>query len=509
MLRNFYRKSYNSWQKGLNEEPFAYVIPEDQGDRRRVAQMIELLRSHRIEVSRAATAISVEEGEFPRGSFVIRLDQPYRNYAVDLIEPQEFPADTPYKSHDDVSWALPVHYGLEANRIDDPAIKQVRLEPLPETLRPRGQVAGSGPIFLLKETGQEALLAARFRLEQFEIEIAEQLFTVGGDEYPSGSWILPAQPGLKATLERVAEELALDFESANSTPEVPRHEAAIPRIAVWHTWADTEAVGWIRYTFDQQEIPYTYIRDEEIRAGNLREEFDIIVFGETRLSLAEQIHGLDPKFGPMPYTSTPEFPSHGLPDASKDITGGIGWSGMMNLERFLSKGGVLITLGNGSALALEGGLVRSVERERKDQVLTPGVELKAKFLRADHPIAYGYPQITSVFRRRHPVYRVRPADRRWIVLQWGTDLPKHEREEKGERDQQRPDSNDEAKMVVSGGMRGEDELEGHPAILDLPAGTGRVLAYAFNPMNRDLNHSDYRLLWNAILNWGSLPPAVP
>ncbi len=509
MLRNFYRKSYNSWQKGLNEEPFAYVIPEDQGDRRRVAQMIELLRSHRIEVSRAATAISVEEGEFPRGSFVIRLDQPYRNYAVDLIEPQEFPADTPYKAYDDVSWALPVHYGVEAKRIDDPAVKEIPLEPLPETLRPRGRVAGSGPIFLLEETGQEALLAARFRLEQFKIEIAEQLFTVGGNEYPSGSWILPAQPGLEATLVRVAEELALDFESANSTPEVPRHEAVIPRIAVWHTWADTEAVGWIRYTFDQQEIPYTYIRDEEIRAGNLRKKFDIIIFGETRLSLTGQIHGLDPKFGPMPYTSTPEFPSHGLPDASQDITGGIGWSGMMNLERFLNNGGVLITLGNGSALALEGGLVRNVRRQRKDQVYTPGVELKVKFLRADHPIAYGYPQVTSVFRRHHPVYWVRPADRRWIVLQWGTRLPKHERDEKKERDQQRPDSNGDAKIVVSGGMRGEDELEGHPAILDLPAGTGHVLAYAFNPMHRDLNHSDYRLLWNAILNWDSLPPAVP
>jgi hypothetical protein len=33
-----------------------------------------------------------------------------------------------------------------------------------------------------------------------------------------------------------------------------------------------------------------------------------------------------------------------------------------------------------------------------------------------------------------------------------------------------------------------------------------VLAYNFNPMHRDLNHSDYRLLWNALLNWNALPP---
>jgi hypothetical protein len=54
---------------------------------------------------------------------------------------------------------------------------------------------------------------------------------------------------------------------------------------------------------------------------------------------------------------------------------------------------------------------------------------------------------------------------------------------------------------VSGGMKGDDQLEGHAAILDIPAGKGRVIAFNFNPMHRALNRSDYRMLWNAILNW--------
>jgi hypothetical protein len=28
-----------------------------------------------------------------------------------------------------------------------------------------------------------------------------------------------------------------------------------------------------------------------------------------------------------------------------------------------------------------------------------------------------------------------------------------------------------------------------------------------NPMHRDLNRSDYRFLWNALLNWNALPLA--
>jgi hypothetical protein len=31
-----------------------------------------------------------------------------------------------------------------------------------------------------------------------------------------------------------------------------------------------------------------------------------------------------------------------------------------------------------------------------------------------------------------------------------------------------------------------------------------VIAYNFNPVHRDLNRSDCRLLWNAILNWKML-----
>ena len=59
-------------------------------------------------------------------------------------------------------------------------------------------------------------------------------------------------------------------------------------------------------------------------------------------------------------------------------------------------------------------------------------------------------------------------------------------------------------MLVSGAIKSEDELEGRPAILDLPSGRGRVVAFLFNPIHRDLNRSDHRLLWNVLLNWSAL-----
>jgi hypothetical protein len=64
-------------------------------------------------------------------------------------------------------------------------------------------------------------------------------------------------------------------------------------------------------------------------------------------------------------------------------------------------------------------------------------------------------------------------------------------------------------MVVSGGMRGEKELSGHPAILDTPTGAGHIVSFNFNGIHRDMNRGDYRLVWNVLLNWNALPADAP
>jgi hypothetical protein len=501
-LRNFYRKGYHSWQKGLTGTPRAFVIPRAQPDRRRVAEMVGRLRDQKIEIATAAADFKVAEGTFAAGDYVVRLDQPYRNYAVDLLLPQRFPADSPHLPYDDVSWSLPIHYGVTTVAVDDAAITSVALQPLAGPPTAAGTVRGAGSAFLLADRGQEALLAARVRLAAFRVEVATTPFTAGGRSYPRGSWLLPAQDGLASALEALARDLALDVDASAALPDVPRQLAPLPKIGVMVPWADTDSIGWLRYTFDRQGVPYVYLRDEDVRAGGLREKVDVIVYGQVRLDLPAQIHGIPSAWGPMPFTRTAEFPSHGSPVASDDITGGPGWAGLAELQRFVEGGGMLVTLGSGTSLALEAGLVRGVRRAARPELRTPGVELRASFARPDHPLAHGYGPQVSVFRTNLPAYDAPrrwleaayctscldgPEDRSGIVLAWG---------------------GTEGPMVVSGGARGESILDGRPAILDLPIGQGRVVAFNFNPVHRDLNRSDYRLLWNALLYWRQIlrPP---
>ncbi len=225
----------------------------------------------------------------------------------------------------------------------------------------------------------------------------------------------------------------------------------------------------------------------------------------------------------MPFKKTAETPSFGTPAETDDITGGIGYHGLGQIQRFINDGGLMVTLGSGTMLALEGGLVRFVRRSsggvprstagggaassaasQGAATRTPGAHVRVTFHRANHPIAYGYPMHTYVFRQNFPLYDVPrhwlrmaycttcldgPEDHSGVVMEWGD-----------------PDNND---FVVSGQAWGQENLVGRPAILDMPVGKGHVVCFNFNPIHRDLNRGDQRLLWNAILNWQAILAGEP
>ena len=306
MLRNFYKKGWDSWQKGLTQPPYAFLIPEDQGDPARVAQMVGRLMGQHIEVARAQNAIQLKEGNFPAGTYVVRLDQPYRNYAVDLLTPQHYPKDgePPY---DDVSWELPANYHLQAIATADAVIRNAALTPLTEATASAGHVTGSGSSLPAERHGTgivsrcplSAVRISRLRLPSATSNRRRNEFS--GRFVDSDRSIRIARCDSQST----AAELGLDFTQVAAVPDVPRHKAKAPRIGVWVPWADTDSIGWIRYSLDQRKVPYTYLRDEDIRAGNLRARIDVLLYGHVDLELAEQIEGLPKAWSPMPFKKTP------------------------------------------------------------------------------------------------------------------------------------------------------------------------------------------------------------
>lgn len=533
LLESFWIKGNRSLEKGRTEAPYAWIFPPEQRDPGRLAYLVDQLRAHRIEVHRLSADLDVGEKTWPAGSVVVRMDQPYRSAAVNFLEEQKFPADEPNTPYDDVAWTWPLLYGVEGSSIADKKVLDAAMEPVAAGGAPQGTVSGTGEIFLLRDTGQTALLRARVLLGENQVDAAERAFSANGAEYSAGSWIVQAP---REAVEEVAVKTGLSFAAAASLPDVRRHVVDLPRLALLHNWTDTQDAGWARYTLDREGIPYTLIHDGDVKRGNLNGRFDVILFPDTGGGFAELVHGIDPKYGPLAYTKTAEFPSHGIPNASDDITGGMGFTGLLELQEFVRGGGVLVTLGNAGTLPVEGGIVREVNRVPPGGFNTPGSELRAKVLKPEHPIAYGYETLGSVFRGNGPLFDVDKRHRNLVVLQFGTQRPDGEEESEAPAASEpevevedvevvdpgaAPDMAPEAppaprpaeekkpeedkRLVLSGFVRGEDVVNGKPAVLDVPAGRGRVVLFAFNPLHRYLTHSDFRLVWNVFLNWNDLP----
>ncbi|MFP6583629.1 MAG: peptidase, partial [Candidatus Hydrogenedentota bacterium] len=539
LLDNFYKKGENAIRNGTTEKPYAWVIPADQADPSRVAYLVNQLGRHKIEVHRATKDFEIDETEYKQGDFVVRLDQPYGGHARNLLAKQLFPKDAEHRPYDDVSWTLGLIYRVQTDPIEDEAILEMDdLSLVTETVRFPGTVSGDDPAaYALKHTGGNTMISARYALKKFKISAVEEAFESGDETYPAGSWIIPHKRGLKGTLEQVADEFMLDFDPIDAIPDVATHELDLPRIALLHNWVSTQNDGWVRYTLEQQGIPYDYIADYTVRAGGLRSKFDVIIMAhQGGMSAKGMVHGRDPKFGPQAYTSTKEFPSHGYVDSARDITSGIGFEGLGNLEKFLNKGGTLLLLGSSGRLATDFGLVRNVSTSRAG-VQTPGSAIQTKILRPDHPITYGYDEINQVFRTNGPLYTVPKKFDHWIVMQYGTkplredeDDEDDEKDKDDDADSEESESNDEndsddeseeegddkkskedkKSFLLSGYVDAQDKIEKKGAIIDIPRNAGgRVILFSFNPLHRYLNHGDHTYVHNALLNWNDYPDPEP
>jgi len=213
------------------------------------------------------------------------------------------------------------------------------------------------------------------------------------------------------------------------------------------------------------------------------------------------VNGLDPKYGPLAYTKTAQYPSHGIPDASPDITGGMGYAGLQHIREFIQQGGVFAALGTAGRLLVDSGFVREVSSASAGS--TPGSVVRTKVLRPTNPIVYGYETMSTAFRGNQALWDVDDEDRTLVVMQFGTKQVPEDEEDDAAPSKSKKEGG--GPLVLSGFVKNQDGLNGKPAILDVPAGKGRVVLYAFNPLHRYLNQADFRYVFNLILNWNDTP----
>lgn len=483
VLENFYRKSRNAVEAGTRNPPYAFVIPAGQADMTRVAFVADVLLTQGIELGCTRAEAVIGDLTIPAGSLVVRLDQPYGRLAKILLEKQDFP-DPNLRTYDDSAWTMGLLTHTEVKPIADKAILDVATDPV-DRFTVKGRVEGKGEgagWVAVAANGSPNLVSLRFELASMDVHAASKAFPAGPSRLPAGSLLIqvPGAAERRKAVEAI-ERLGLVAVSLAARPDVPTHPVDLPRVAVFSTWGGTQEVGWVRYALDRFGVPYELVYKERVRQGDLRSAFDLIILPSQSGSAKRLVFDLEPKDRPLAYRKTERFRNLGMYGESDDITGGMGLEGVVELRRFVEKGGLLVTMGAASYFPPEFGLARRVDASRPGaQFYAPGPIVQVELLRPDHPVFYGYDKkVLPVRWAGGPLLRVPDTDKKQVLMQFPG----------GEA------------SALSGLMRGAAEIKERPAAIDVPLGDGRVLLFATNPCYRWQNLGEFNMLFNAILHW--------
>lgn len=553
-LQNFYIKSQRSIAKARNEGPAAYVIPANQARPVEVADAVNLLRLMGVEVSQAEKEIAIKEQKYAAGSYVVRMDQPYSRMADMLLDTQYYNVNDP-RPYDDTGWTMGPMRNIKTVRVTDRDILTQPMTVLTTAARVRGSVSGAGAAgYVINHNADNTLATLRFKLKDLKMSAAEQPFKIGDKQFNAGSFVITSEGNpsdLNKQLETAVVELGLKALAVDKLPEVKTHSLAVPRIAILHGWTNTQNDGWYRIEFDRFQVPYTYISDQVLRnTPNLREKFDVIIFPPLGGSAQSIVNGIPLRGDPIPWKGSDLTPNMAQsPDQADDIRGGMGLSGVVNLQKFVQDGGLFVAVANSTRLPIDYGLTSGVSITEPRTLQARGSIYNAKFSDRNSPIAYGYDETLPIYFNQAPLFQVaaltfgggdgpaagRPSGRGSLTdgdivqgMPQPSPVPSPSSANRGEEqltDEQRLQvgafyvpptqrprvvlrfGSDEKTLLISGMLAGGSELANAPAIVDVPVGRGHVVMFANNPMWRHQTQGSFFLLFNAIMNFDSLDTA--
>jgi hypothetical protein len=420
-LRNFYELGRRGVEgdSGPGDDAIAYVVPAGQGRDEAVAKMLGALIEQGVEVHRLDRELHLmtlgshgtvyndvvqNPPEMPLGSYIIFLAQPYRANIQALFEKQMYPerrgaggeAERPY---DVAGWTLPMQMGVEVM-----------------------------PVHSIREGERER----RLTLLRDEDEVRRDL-------------------GL---LTRAS----LSSDKPDASPIINPVKRPV-RLALYKSWTGSMDEGWTRYVFDTFNVPFTSLRDAEVRSGDLRAKYDVIVLPSMRPR--EIVEGRARE------TAPPEF------------TGGIGNAGVENLRRFVEEGGTLVCWDDSTEFAIERfklPLRNVLEGIKTSEFYCPGSILRID-VDAAHPLARGLAPRVDAYFVNSAAFEVTDERRVTVVARYA---------EKKEE------------VLRSGWLLGPQYLAGKAALVEATLGRGRVVLFGFRPQHRAQTWGTFPFIFNAV-----------
>ena len=438
---------------------------------------------------------------FAAGTLVIDADQPRNRLVRALLEPH-VPMEADFldqaraavdrdlnpRFYDKSAWSLPLMFNLSGwSSSDDAEIAVTPLRsdgPRAQRQRPAGQAA-----YAYVFPGRQArslTAAARLRTAGYRVTVISRATRIGDQAIDSGSVVLRtgsnrrgdgARPSVHEAVRAVADELDLDLlaldrgwsEPGELTLGTGDYNIYLkePRIALL-TGDPVQgySFGWAWHKLDQQyQLPLTLLRASTLTAVDLS-DFNVLI----------------------------------VPEVSDRLVQVIGDAGKSELERWIRRGGTLVTLGSATELARRHFDLQldswyddgdDDQEEQQQRFSVPGAFFRAQ-LDLEQWLSAGYssPELPMYVDSARILLQQTgpPSSRRRVVATVGAGA-------------------DGGAALISGHAWPEslERLPGAVLLYEQRVGSGRVIAFAEDPNFRGYLRGLDRLFLNAVV----LGPSAP
>lgn len=213
--------------------------------------------------------------------------------------------------------------------------------------------------------------------------------------------------------------------------------------------------GWTRLVFDNFQIPYTSVSDQDFRRGNLN--FDVIILPADNENTI--VRGL----------SAQRYP--------EEFAGGIGETGVDNLKKFVENGGKLICFDDSCGLVIKRfglPITNVLSGLKRNEFYNPGSIVKLN-VNTTHPIAKGMPEESAAYFITSSAFEIAADVRVSRVAKYA-----------------------DKDALMSGWMLGEKYLNGKTALAETDYGKGKIVLFAFRPQHRGQTFATFAFVFNAL-----------
>jgi hypothetical protein len=485
---------FDELRKPEDRDPRGYILRSDQADFPTATKFVNTLIKNGVIVHQATRDFDVMGTTYPENSWVVKSAQAYRGHVLDMFEPQDHPNDFKYEGgppvapYDNAGYTLAYQMGVDFDRVlegFDGPFEEVDGMARP----PAGIVANaSGAVgYMLNHAANDvSIITNRLLEEGMDVNWITEAATVGGRTFPAGTVWVPAANGVEERLAEWGAELGISATGVSSTPTSAMLALNTVRIGLWDRYGGSMPSGWTRWLFEQFEFPYEMVYPDDLNAGDLRDDFDVIVF--VTGAIPAQDGGGGDSFAI--FGAGPDEES--IPDEYQHMLGNVTVAETVpELVEFMELGGTVVAIGSSIAMAQHAGLPLTnhiVDGEGQalgeEDYYVPGSVLRVK-VDNTRPLAFGMPSELDVFFSNSPVMRLGPAGVAAGVnpIAWF----------------------DSEAPLRSGWAWGQHRLNGGLAMAEAKIGEGNLFLFGPEITMRGQPHGTFQFLFNGIYLAGAQP----